>query len=326
MKKLISLILAAFFAISLVSCMSDSSDDRLQQTGETEENKGDAEYTPESDGEDEEENINDSEDTEEKDDEKDTVELKTEDKYVLVKEMRTDADDDSPKEQTEHFYNEYGDLIKDKYLDLEDADYYQDTDYEYNENRELVRVTSSGNGHEFNRDIELFYENGKCVEQKPVNGSGKVVNQYDDRGNLIRKDNYDGSTSMSWITYTYDENGLLLTESREGRSSHNFAYYVYEYDEAGNLVKVTQKTSGGSYSKIEVVSDYVYDANGRKLAKTESRYDFSGDEIELTVTETYEYDAYGNITLLRCDYSNDHTYTDYVIAYEYKLLSEHLNG
>ena len=54
--------------------------------------------------------------------------------------------------------------------------------------------------------------------------------------------------------------------------------------------------------------------------------DFSGDEIELTVTETYEYDSYGNNIRMDREYSNKNTYTDYFIEYEYILLSDHLNG
>jgi len=68
--------------------------------------------------------------------------------------------------------------------------------------------------------------------------------------------NYDRLSSYGATTYTYDNNGNLKTQASSGVTT------TYAYDMANRLTSIIQ---GGS-----TVGSYVYDADGRRIEKTES--------------------------------------------------------
>ena len=89
---------------------------------------------------------------------------------------------------------------------------------------------------------------------------------YDERGNEILSvnKNEDGSIRSTYSS-EYDENGNLtkLTMDYEG----SISYMEHEYDESGNLSKIVESNENGEVTSTEI---YEYDANN-KLIKT-SKY------------------------------------------------------
>ena len=98
----------------------------------------------------------------------------------------------------------------------------------------------------------------------------------DDLGRVSRAEDSEGNTSH----YTYDARGALV-ELRHSGPSGDLADYQYEYDLAGNLVRVTETIEGEA-----TVITFAYDALDRLVEET---YDTAAE-----LNATYTYDAAGN--------------------------------
>ena len=142
------------------------------------------------------------------------------------------------------------------------------------------------------------------------NGQGQALSlQYDDNGNLIRKDDSQGATDYSWDTdnrlvgmdypdgtsdsYVYDGVGKRIQTSEDGNVT-NYLYdglnCIIEQDNSG-LTKASYVRGlgygGGIGSVISANGNYYYyDGIGNVVNTADS----SG-----SVTQKFVYDAYGNI-------------------------------
>ena len=151
-------------------------------------------------------------------------------------------------------------------------------------------------------DYLEVYEDGECKTKyyreydsnrkvvHSVDLGGEVYWQYDDSGNLIRKEKTDGS----WTSWEYDATGNKI---REESSDGNWT--SWEYDATGN--KIRKEKSNGSWTSWE------YDAAGNKIREEESdgswtswEYDAAGNKIREEKSDgswtSWEYDAAGNET------------------------------
>lgn len=149
----------------------------------------------------------------------------------------------------------------------------------------------------------FFYEPGQPIVCKRIR-KGKDLTlpalkpiKYDRFGNEI-------SESGQGCSYKLHPDGRVRMRSMQ--NPRNYTEQVYEYDEKGNLVTYTEKSSGMESGKIV----YVYDAKGRVLSVTHSsrgketskeEYIYSGDVLKsVKVYDSgdlrYEedLDAYGN--------------------------------
>jgi YD repeat-containing protein len=76
---------------------------------------------------------------------------------------------------------------------------------------------------------------------------------YDEEGRLLQKETKDdGGNQSQLITYTYNEDGLLIEEEQLGSRAVTI---LYEYDEEGRLSKERNMYTQYSYT-------YLYDENG----------------------------------------------------------------
>jgi len=153
--------------------------------------------------------------------------------------------------------------------------------------------------------------------------------EYDNRGNLLKKDQCQDYAPI--YEYTYDSNDNILTE-RTSYASGDYKLFTYTYDENNRCIKeVEEEVDGGRRKPDKVVEktyddygnviekkitgtydntynyEYIYDENGNILKKTS--VDLSGKE---NIYE-YTYDANGNILTESHEdgsYSKEYTYDD----------------
>ncbi len=120
------------------------------------------------------------------------------------------------------------------------------------------------------RVVEYDYDNLYRLTQEKINNSQIIDYTYDAVGNRLTKaDSVEGTT-----IYTYNQNDWLLTETGDDITK------VYQYDENGNTVKVTQNGQETIYvwdlddRLIQVqtadgdVIDYTYDMDNIRTSQT----------------------------------------------------------
>lgn len=119
---------------------------------------------------------------------------------------------------------------------------------------------------------------------------------YDENGNRILSSFTDMEGINTWrYTYTYDENGRILTAAKffpyDADGEHDqLGYYTYSYDAAGRLVSKLWTETKGTYF---VNHDYYYSYNEAGLLTQSKAVDDRGDVEELM---TYTYDNQNRLT------------------------------
>ena len=200
------------------------------------------------------------------------------------------------------------------------------------------------------RTVDYIYDANNCLlEIKNVYGSDRVSSclvTCDQHGRSLRIEHTDlGSYTEE---FTYDEYDRVKTYSVYGCTRE------YTYDEAGNLIRVTEPVGHGSNTGV-IVWEYIYnngllaekieyglegqkqmwnvykyDSFGRLIRQTqnsvdsepiEMNYSYSEDGLTCTMvyngsTEVKTYDAHGNV--IRLEFSN--SLFHYVCEYSYKPI------
>lgn len=137
--------------------------------------------------------------------------------------------------------------------------------------------------------------------------------EYKSNGGKVEK-YYDGTLQH---IYTYDKRGNVTVDElyRDGKLFH-IAYFDYEYDKTGNIVKFVEyipykpdseakNNERRGYRRDEEIS--VYDSNGNKVSWEKCRYEKHKDQEHKRkmYKETYTYDQYGNQTDSQTVYEYD---------------------
>ena len=153
-------------------------------------------------------------------------------------------------------YNEYGDLAKliGRLNDYDERGYV-DVEYSYYSNRKLKRITiSNGTFYEFGYDNLLRLEkvslNGECFFKVTYDDNNQIKRQYFgessdyfefdyNENKALRSVSYP-STSLSY-NYSYDEYNRLI-EIKEIRGQEEKIIEAYEYDNQGQISRVTNET------------------------------------------------------------------------------------
>lgn len=120
------------------------------------------------------------------------------------------------------------------------------------------------------------------------------LSTYDNNGNLTEESWEHGSAAYGLSTYTYDENGNMLTSESREDTSNDFWHQsssIYTYDSNGNLIK-SESTSTSSDGLTTSYSS-TYDSNGN-LIKSESTSTYSNGS---TTSTTSIYDSNGTLRI-----------------------------
>jgi YD repeat-containing protein len=119
-----------------------------------------------------------------------------------------------------------------------------------------------------------------------------TIYTYDEQGNLVLRDNRDGTPNAkagcTYYTYT-DDGQVLSSEYYYWCSDILYESVTYEYDAAGLLMSMHQENTQAPSADFTIT--YEYDAAGRVV--TERRTYPSNPESDMT--KTYEYDTAGQV-------------------------------
>lgn len=171
---------------------------------------------------------------------------------------------------------------------------------------ELQQTTYNDNGTLFMR-LKTFPDSSY---------KAKEFHYYDDNGNLSHYVYQVNNVTQYEHFYEYDENGNITKETYASADPYSSYYETYIYNEFGKIIETT-----------------LFDSDGNIIAHTATEYDSIGNKtthkkfswtngVSLTLTDTYEYDKYGNVTK-----QENHLYgTKRICEYEYnkngQIISE----
>ncbi len=185
------------------------------------------------------------------------------------------------------------------------------TTYEYDEEGKLIRTNEYYTGGEFYETGEYAYdEEGHLTTIQYVDTLGyTMVYYYDKYENLVRYEfiSSDGWFSETEYVYEYDDAGHVLRYDIYEDGVWD-GYFVFEYDAYGNEIYYERYETDGTISYY-VVSEY--DEEGNQLYQT--CYDSDGN---WSSTCKYEYDADGNLLREEHEYFGSSSGIIYVYEYE----------
>ena len=201
-------------------------------------------------------------------------------------------------------YDRHGNMIK-AFTNEGDV-----TDYTYDDEGRLLSQISGCNKTVFEYDSE-----GNCTKIVQTYNVGEddersivVTQQYDRKGNLIRKQITQSSGYTYYSEYEYDENGNRIKEATY-YPRNEYVIFSWKYDNNGNKTEHHRDDEDGrNYSYF-----YEYDGKGNCIEETYISYPENHTNII-----TYEYDGYGNLIKRRETYDTASyitTYTGYKLYY-----------
>ena len=116
-------------------------------------------------------------------------------------------------------------------------------------------------------------EQGRVAEKK-VSGSenGTYTYTYDDQGRVLTENYTSNSGSYDNYTYTYNEHGEIATqaESSDGFRDGNFWEHSYQYDDQGRVIEMAEVNTAADDHTI--VYTYEYDEDGNPARETQTTY------------------------------------------------------
>ena len=207
--------------------------------------------------------------------------------------------------------------------------------YDENWNPLLHYVTLNGNfaskvEYEYSEDYTVLTTKTTSAIYEP--DTTTVIRTFDDKGQVIKAETYDGDRHISTTEYTYDENGEMTFIRSTQPESDVVTTLQRTFDDEGNLVTYIQDTGyyvgryeyeynrrnqrirEEYYRDDELVSrsDYVWEGNvgtgthykpdGTPSGKSLLEYDDFGNLLRLE-----SLDANGNVLSMRC---TEYTGTD----------------
>ena len=187
------------------------------------------------------------------------------------------------------------------------------TENTYDENWNLLKQYTTLNGN-FASQVEYTYSEDYTVLTTQNTSaiyapdSSKVIRSFDDKGQVIKAETYDGERHISTTEYTYDENGETILVRSTQPGSDIVITIQRIFDERGNLVTYIQDT-GYYISRYE----YTYDKKNHRTREEHYRddeltsyCDFSWEgnigtgtdytsDGKTTVIRIMEHDNFGNL-------------------------------
>ena len=203
--------------------------------------------------------------------------------------------------------------------------------YDENWNLLLSYVTlngkfSSQTEYEYSEDFTVLTTKSTSAIYEP--DISRVVRTFDDKGQIIRAESYDGDRHISTAEYTYDDNGEMTFVRSTQPESDIVTTIQRVFDDHGNLVTYIQDT-GYYVGRYE----YRYNQKNQRIREEYYRDDVLLDYIDFTWEgnvgtgtscradgtpmgkQLVEYDDYGN--LLRLESQDLSGVSQTVSCYEY---------
>lgn len=212
--------------------------------------------------------------------------------------------------------------------------------YDENWNLLLDYLTLNGNfaskvEYEYSEDFTVLTTKTTSAIYEPE--SSKVIRTFDDKGQVIKAETYDGDRHISSTEYTYDDNGEMVFVQSTHPESNVVTTIQRIFDDRGNLVTYIQDT-GYYVGRYE----YAYNKKNQRIREEYYRDDVQLDYIEFTwegnvgTGTSYkadgtpmgkrllEYDDYGNLLRLESQDLLGTTLT--VSCYEYSGTDGSVSG
>ena len=212
---------------------------------------------------------------------------------------RTYTTEDGRYNKFTYTYDEKGNLVKEEKETtvISSGDYVYTYTYDEKGNK---TVYDDGFGH---KTLYAYDANGNLItetEDRGEDGGGQTVTYtYDDQNRLLsRKWQENDGDDWGESTYQYDNTATRYFKGSENDEGE-WEKYEPEYNEKGNIVKLTYTTSEGA-TRI-----FTYDGEGRALDRT------STSDGKTTVISV-GYDEFGN--RVKDDYTNNGT-----LSYRYTV-------
>jgi YD repeat-containing protein len=184
---------------------------------------------------------------------------------------------------------------------------YQIIKYNYDTKDRLTSITRSDIYGNIEHQRDFNYKGDICTIKIIDKGKeiGKIINTYDDQGNIIESTEYDIDGKVK-EKYYYTFNGKLLLDKTKYILG-NFIYKeYYSYDSKGNLVEIKKEQPKGN---IFISNIYKYDKEGNLIE--EEWYDDNSNENS---RKTYFYNEKGIVEKVEVYYALYH----YKIQYRYE--------
>ncbi len=168
----------------------------------------------------------------------------------------------------------------------------------------------------YTREVTRVFADDRMIFLTASFGGGRFDRMdytYDDAGNCIRKETRDQDGLTETDSYTYDAAGNLLTHHYESADGGYVTDTVYTYDENGLCLSEVWTADDQT-----VTTTYRYDGEGREVYKKVA------SSLEGTRDAVYErsYDAFGNLCRL-VETAGDRRYIDtYTYNAENRLIAE----
>lgn len=203
--------------------------------------------------------------------------------------------------------------------------------YDENWNLTLSYTTLNGNfasktEYEYSEDFTVLTTKSTSAIYEPE--SSRVIRTFDDKGQVIKAETYDGDRQISTAEYTYNDNGEMTFVRSTHPESDVVTTIQRMFDEDGNLVTYIQDT--GSYvGRYE----YAYNQKNQRIREEYYRDDVQLDYVDFSWEgnvgtgtsckadgtpmgkQLLEYDDHGN--LLRLESQDLQGTARSVICYEY---------
>lgn len=144
---------------------------------------------------------------------------------------------------TEYVYNEDGRITK---AIVEDDDGIREQIYEYFSDGNYSISGKNPNGQEY---VVMYNKNGNIISTYNA-GTKMSEYTYDTGGKVLRYESYYNSEIFEYTEFRYDEKGVLV--EKEVSTEPGRVYYErYEYDDLGEMTRITRITPSGEERIVE---------------------------------------------------------------------------
>ena len=138
--------------------------------------------------------------------------------------------------------------------------------YDENWNLLLSYITLNGNfaskvEYEYSEDFTVLTTKSTSAIYEP--DTSKVIRTFDEKGQVIKAETYDGEQLMSTTEYTYDEKDRCIREARYAGDGTLELYHEYVYDEKTRTKTRTCYYADGTADNHSDV--YTYDEYGNEV-------------------------------------------------------------